>query len=375
MGETSVERREDGRWHSSNYRLHLVTLETVCHCLTCTGVRLRRYIVNMNKFLYPLLSLLALSLTSIVLAAPQTIDAEFKDAARDRSILLRLRVPDGGDKVPLVIFSHGLGGSRDGGKAWGEHWAANGYFVIHVQHQGSDQEIMKRGHGAPLERLKRGANAEQLIARTDDVRFVLDEVTRRQTNGDATYARIDLNRIAMTGHSFGAATTMALADMRYPGTSRTLVDSRLKAFIALSPRAAQNARDAAFNQYAEMKKPFLTVTGTIDGDMLGNGATPDRRAAVHDVLPAGDKYRVIFENGDHMVFNGGAIRESEMFTRLIDDRKPRTDAATAAIIQDKTKVLTLKFLDAYVKGDAAAKAWLVNDAASAIGTAGSWSKK
>jgi dienelactone hydrolase len=316
-----------------------------------------------------LVVIVAFFTSSVAFAAPQVIDTELRDTTRDRAIPIRMRVPSGDNKAPLVIFSHGLGGSIDGGKAWGEHWSANGYFVIHVQHPGSDQEIMKRGVGAPLARLKRGANGEQLIARTQDVRFTLDELTRRKASGDKLYARIDLDRIAMTGHSFGAMTTMALADMRYPGTAKTLVDPRFNAFIALSPQAVQA------NGYGEITKPMLVITGTIDGDMIGSGATPDKRAATFDRLPAGDKYRVIFENGDHMVFNGGAIHESEVFTRMIENKNARTDAATSVVIVEKTKLTTLKFLDAYIKGDNAARAWLARDAVNAIGATGVWSKK
>ncbi len=313
-------------------------------------------------------------LSALAAAAPQVVDTDWKDSARERVLPLKIRTPDGDGNAPLVIFSHGLGGSRNGGKAWGEHWSQNGYYVIHVQHPGSDQALIKDGGGAPIEKLKRGATAEQLLGRVDDIRFVVDEIARRQAKGDTTVARIDLNRMAMTGHSFGASTTMALADTRYPGPIKSLADDRFKAFIALSPQV-QGLKKSWPDRYGKMLKPFLTVTGTIDGDMIGNGANPDKRAALFDVQPPGDKYRVVFENGDHMVFNGGAMRETETFSQLIDDRKKRTDAPTAKLIQEKTQTLTLKYLDAYLKNDASAKQWLVNDAAKVLGDAGVWAAK
>jgi predicted dienelactone hydrolase len=308
-------------------------------------------------------------------AQPQTIDTEFNDGARNRAIPIRIRVPEGSGKIPLVIFSHGLGGSRDGGKVWGEHWAANGYMVIHTQHPGSDLKLLKSGVGAPLQRLKRGATGEQLIVRAEDIRFVLDEVARRQASGDPIYSRIDMKRIAMTGHSFGAMTTMALANQHYPNTSKTLGDPRFKAFIAFSPQMLQAAGNKPSVLYSDMKRPLFVVTGTIDGDMLGNGASPDKRSAVFDALPPGDKYRVIFENGDHMAFNGGATQESETFLQLIDNRSAQTNATTAALIHATANTLTLKFLDAYVKDEASARVWLANDAAQALGSAGVWDRK
>ena len=123
---------------------------------------------------------------SLSFAAPQVLDIEWKDSARERTLPLKARIPDGTGKVPLVIFSHGLGGSREGGKAWGEHWSANGYLVVHVQHPGSDELLWKGlGDGAPKQRLARGATPEQLLGRVDDVRFVLDELARQQAKLDA----------------------------------------------------------------------------------------------------------------------------------------------------------------------------------------------
>jgi predicted dienelactone hydrolase len=329
------------------------------------------------SFIASLCSILALHIwgAAAALASPKAIETEFTDTTRQRVIPLLVRMPEGQGKVPLVIFSHGLGGSREGGKLWGEHWVAHGYAVIHTQHSGSDTSLLKSGIGAPLQKLKRGATGQQLIARAQDVSFVLDEIARRQASGDAIYARMDMGRIAMTGHSFGAATTLALADQRYRGTSQTLVDARFKAYIAFSPQMAQSTPGSSFDAYREIRKPMLVVTGTYDGDMLGNGASPDRRAAVFDALPAGDKYRVIFDKGDHMVFNGGAARESEVFLQFIDNSSPRTDTTTATLIQNKTNALTLQFLDAYLKSDASAKAWLAKDAAPSISGTGEWAQK
>ncbi len=335
----------------------------------------RRYISLMKRIaLFCSFALgLGLAMMNLAGAAPTVLDVDWKDSARERSLPLKLRIPDGADKVPLVIFSHGLGGSREGGAAWGEHWSKNGYFVIHLQHPGSDQSIVKAGDGPPLTQLKRGATAEQLLGRVDDVRFVLDEILRRQAS-DVALARIDMKRIAMTGHSFGAGTVMALADTRFPGPIKSLAEPRIAAFIAFSPQV-QGLKKSWPERYGSMTKPFLTITGTLDGDVIGNGANPDKRAALFDAQPPGDKYRIVFENGDHIVFGGGAVSDSERIARAIGYREKSTDPDTATLIQTQTKALTLKFLDAYLRSNADAKAWLNNDAAKAIGTAGEWSAK
>jgi pimeloyl-ACP methyl ester carboxylesterase len=334
--------------------------------------------MQMKRLVASLFGITCLTFASAwAFAAPQVMDIDWKDAARERTLPLKVRVPEGLDKVPLVIFSHGLGGSREGGKAWGEHWSANGYLVVHVQHPGSDESLWKgAGEGLPKQRLMRGATAEQLLGRVDDVRFLLDEFTKQQSKADAPawVKRADLSRVAMTGHSFGARTTMALAGERYPGPIKTLADSRISAFIAFSP-ATQGLKRTWPERYGEMTKPFFTVTGTIDGDVLGAGSNPKNRAALFDAQGAGDKFRVVFDGGDHSVFNGGDLREAQWINRITGETHESTTAATAQVIRQQTGVLTLKFLDAYVKGDARAKAWLRDDSKSALGEAGEWSAR
>ncbi len=326
---------------------------------------------------YCIALVLALLCSALTHAAPQVLDLEWKDSARERTLPLKIRVPDGEARAPLVIFSHGLGGSREGGKAWGEHWSVHGYLVIHVQHPGSDESLWKGpGEGAPKQRLARGATPEQLLGRVDDVRFVIDELTRLQSRSDAPVwtQRVDLSRIAMTGHSFGARTTMALAGERFPGPIKSLAEARITAFIAFSP-TVQGAKKTWPERYGAMSKPFLSVTGTIDGDVMGTGSTPKNRAAVFDAQNAGDKYRVIFVEGDHSVFNGGSFREAHWLNRVTGEDNASTSTTTAKMIHDSTSVITLKYLDAYLKSDAAAKSWLTTETEKALGDAGEWSYK
>jgi hypothetical protein len=43
--------------------------------------------------------------------------------------------------LPLVVFSHGIGGSRQGYSYLGRHWASQGYASLHLQHVGSDRNL------------------------------------------------------------------------------------------------------------------------------------------------------------------------------------------------------------------------------------------
>ena len=69
---------------------------------------------------------------------------EWRDASRDRTIPVRIYYPaQGSGPFPVIVFSHGLGGSRDGYRYLGERWASRGYVSVHLQHPGSDKELLK----------------------------------------------------------------------------------------------------------------------------------------------------------------------------------------------------------------------------------------
>ena len=155
--------------------------------------------------------------------AVREVDASWTDPARQRDLPLRLRLPEAVGRRPTILFSHGLGGSRGGGAEWGEHWASHGFAVIHVQHPGSDESLWKdRPIGERLAGLKSGADLRQFLARIADIKFVVSELGRRKMAGDALASRVDLDRLGMSGHSFGAFTTFAVMACSQPlGTSPT----------------------------------------------------------------------------------------------------------------------------------------------------------
>jgi len=231
-------------------------------------------------------------------------DFSWRDAARDRELPLRIRWPAGDAPCALVLYSHGLGGSREGGDAWGQTWTEAGLAVLHLQHPGSDSEVLRGGMPA----LRAAASAQQLLARVADVRFVLDELERRAAQ--PPWSRVRRDAIGLGGHSFGALTVQALAGQRYalPGS---LADERLKAFVALSPSPGRNALWLE-QQFGGVVRPFLAVTGSLDGDPLGNRRGNERgnggewRARVYDGLPGGQRGLLWLDGADHMSFAGNA---------------------------------------------------------------------
>lgn len=230
-------------------------------------------------------------------AAPTTTDLSLTDPTRQRSLPLKLRLPAGPAPWPLVLHSHGLGGSRDGGAVWGAAWAAAGVAVLHLQHPGSDT--------AALADLRQAASGAQLLARVRDAQFVLDELARRHAAGEAPWAQLRLDAVGFSGHSFGAITTQALAGQRWPGGA-SVDEPRLKAFVALSPSPRNGS--AAADALSGITRPFFALTGSHDGDPFGSFQGGEARAQVYAALPPGRKALLWLDGADHMTFGGGTPR-------------------------------------------------------------------
>lgn len=274
----------------------------------------------------------------------------WRDAKRNRDVPLKIVAPStGAAPLPVVLFSHGLGGSVEGGKLWGEHWARHGYIVIHEQHPGSDEAVWKSAARAQRRvAMKQAGNAANLLLRMQDTRFVIDEVLRRKAAGEERWKRADTARIGMSGHSFGAHTTLGVTGQSFPAANVAAApDPRIKAAIAFSPKGNRRAGplDA---QFAGIRMPMLSFTGSRDGDVIGDGTQPADRVLPYENMPAPDKYLAWFDGGDHGVFGGGGGRNKS------GPRDPE--------IQGDVKAISLAFWDAYLKDDAAARDWLKRDA-------------
>lgn len=233
--------------------------------------------------------------------APAAVDETWHDAARQRDVPVRVRVPATPGPWPVVLYSHGLGGSRAGGDAWGSAWVDAGLLVVHLQHAGSDTAAIRTG-------LRAAANVEQLVARVQDVRYAMDELARRHAAAPASSAvpwgQVRLDAVGLAGHSFGAQTVQSVAGQRY-AVAADFAEPRLRAFIALSP-SSHRAGMSLPNQFGAITRPFLAITGSLDGDPFGSYSSGDSRAMLYDGLPPGQRALLWLDGADHMTFAGNA---------------------------------------------------------------------
>ncbi len=131
-----------------------------------------------------------------------------RDRSRDRIFEVDIYQPEKWrpGQTPVVIISHGLSSSPQNFADYAEHLATYGYVVAAPQHPGSDAQQLKN--------LKAGLSRQifltsEFVDRPKDLSYVIDELERRNQRDFA--GRLDLNQMAVIGHSFGGYTALAVA--------------------------------------------------------------------------------------------------------------------------------------------------------------------
>ncbi len=277
----------------------------------------------------------------------KTLKSVWHDSARNRDVPVKIYFPAPAGKYPVIIFSHGLGGTCDGYEYLGIHWARNGYVSVHIQHKGSDDEVWKDKPN-PMESMRKATkDLSSILNRPKDVSFAIDQVCLLNKDEKSELAgKCDLDRVGVAGHSFGAYTALASSGRVLVGPlggKTNLSDPRIKACIAMSPPASE--RERKNNSYGNYSVPCLHMTGTEDVSLVADTTAADRRIPF-DSIDKSDQYLLTFNGGDHMIFSG---RPRKTGKKDSDD-----------VFQELIKQSETQFWDAYLKGKPESKKWLID---------------
>lgn len=302
--------------------------------------------------------------------------AELVDAARGRRVPVKVHLPQGTGRHPLVIFSHGAGGNVDSFLFHGRDLASHGYVALCLEHVASNTDRVKEQaweeDGWVKERFNKAlqrvtTDPAAVLGRPRDVSFAIDRAEAWDADHPALKGRIDTAKIAVVGHSFGAYTALAVCgarplldhlDPKVPpgeGLAESLADPRVTAGVAMSPQGPGTSRFSR-ESYQTIDRPLLCFTGTKDEQFSHDGQLqpPETRLQAFELMPPGEKRFLVLENADHMAFaepvRGGWLLGSDA----------REDTIRI------TRALTLDFCDALLKGDAQAKARLTAERAQAL---------
>lgn len=278
---------------------------------------------------------------------------EFTDPARDgRIVPYKLYHPAPGQvegRMPVIIWSHGLGGSRDGASFLARYIAGYGYIVVNIQHEGTDTSLWEGKPGHPWDNIRAAhIPRKKTLQRFCDVPFVLDELTALAEQYPLVAREMDMESIGMSGHSFGAITTQVMAGQHLGKGKRKyrLHEPRFKAAIAYSPSPTYNhAVEPPEDIYSGMEIPMMFMTGTEDASPI-SGKSYHYRLPIFENAKGDENHLLVLEGGDHMVFAG---------SRGKLNKNPKREKH-----EDIIRVASLAFWDAYLKDDKAAHDWLAD---------------
>ena len=199
--------------------------------------------------------------------------------------------------MPVVVFSHGITGTRHLHQALYEFLVSRGFIVIAPDHSfDANLTIFPDGHLADYRSNITGhtdsvnVRTMQMNTRVADISFILDQLVKIQSGKiDAQInAKIDLERIAVGGHSYGGSTATVVSQR----------DDRIKACFVLdswiSPIPQETIDDGIHIPFLFMGRP--TWEGS---DYPGNYPRLDNLMA-HSSNP---KYRLIIKGTKHLDYS------------------------------------------------------------------------
>ncbi|MFY9570052.1 MAG: hypothetical protein WAV20_01460 [Blastocatellia bacterium] len=234
-------------------------------------------------------------------------------------------------RFPLVVFSHGNGGSRNQNTFWCDYLASHGYIIVSADHTGNARWTIIDGKPVVFQASERNQSAND---RPLDVRFLLDQMIRWDRGADKRFAgRIDTDRAAVAGMSFGSFTAHWASDQ----------DPRFKAVIAMSGAPAS---------HTNLGVPSLRMLGTEDRTLGagGNAAIRDNHAK-----HTGPSYLLELKNGGHFSFTD-MFKINKHFGDGVGEGKRRDTSEPFEFTSMETtyKIInsySVAFLGYYLKGE------------------------
>ncbi|MFI8931618.1 alpha/beta hydrolase family protein [Streptomyces sp. NPDC053474] len=233
---------------------------------------------------------------TVVSAKPVVLPAP----GRGEDLQVRVSAPAAGGDLPVVVFSHGFGWSMNGYAPLADHWAAHGFVVVQPTHLDS------RTLGIPADDPR---TPRIWRFRVEDLTRALDGLDTLEAAVPGLSGRVDHDRVAVAGHSWGAQTASTLLGARVldadgvPGED--LSDPRVSAGVllaltglgdSLTPFAVEHLPFMR-PSFTTMTAPALVVAGDSDDSALSTRG-PDWFTDAYTYSP-GDKSLLTLFGAEH----------------------------------------------------------------------------
>lgn len=255
---------------------------------------------------------------------------------RDVDLEVKVTAPTHGGDLPVIVFSHGNAWSMDGYEPLVDRWAAAGFVVVQPTHLDSRRNAI--GFDDPRFRTIWQVRIADLHAVLDH----LDEVVGQAGLTD----RVDVSRVALVGHSWGAQTVGAVLGARVLDSSGTSDqdfsrnDIRAGVLIAATGTGdsltpfAQEHLSFMRPDYSTMTAPALVIAGDEDRSKMSTRG-PDWFLDAYELSPA-PKSLMVVPGGEHTL--GGIAGEA-----VAETSDP--DPARVALVADAVSAYLLSALE------------------------------
>ena len=266
-----------------------------------------------------------------------------------------------GGRFPVVLFSHGFGGHRRQSTFLCTHLASHGYIVAAMDHTGNTvidmaQMTMQVMMGEPMPDTDKMLT-DLIALRPGDVGFVLDRLLAGDLGIDVS--SIDADRIGMSGHSFGGWTTLMMAAR----------DRRIRAALPLAPAGGKCPLPAdrlIQSLDFEWGRDVPTLYLVADKDtLLPLDGMRELLGKTHST-----KRMVVLGNADHMHFCDEVEATHELFRamappgpfqEIAKSLPPASELCPGTHAYDFSRSLGLAHMDAVLRGNEEAAAFLAGD--------------
>lgn len=278
---------------------------------------------------------------------PRYVREIWLDEARQRHVNVRIALPPPGElqknpgPLPLLLFSapQGFrwGGHMDHYTALSRELVQRGVVMVTLSHYDVDEPMGAHERFSDIyPGILTGARNDAAVDRFEDCLFVLDELARIDGEDRDGWPALDLERIAVGGHSSGTLTALHMSGLPVLDRDGNVFaehrDPRIKAFVIYSYPL----------EYSGPSRADLEQVGAVAGlHVAGSKDHPEYRNTSYRYIHAAPQYWLVAD-GDH---NVGAFGSEELILQVTGD-----------------------FVDAYLQNDTEARARLKRSALQAYGS-------
>ena len=232
-----------------------------------------------------------------------SVDTELQTGDAQRPLPVRIIAPRQDGSLPILAFSHGAYSSGRQYDRILRAWAAAGFVVLAPTHRDSVSLGVVRG----------SHNSRYFAWRLDDMALLFasfDEIGRRVPD---LRRRMDRQRIAATGHSFGGLVAQTISGATFSDAEATSTrHGALRGIQATVIFSGAGRMEALVGDadLAALRTPLLVTVGSEDLRQVPGLTGYQWRREPFDLAGSHDRYLLTLQGSDHYL--GGLVGRDDL---------------------------------------------------------------